>query len=232
MFLDIDYRFTATSPSTLIVPDESFKFVQSSICLPYQHLTKDLITDFKRNGKWVKKLGGQGNQKITQGYRTWSAMATRCNGGIGVSASYVGCSMSENFHNFDWFVDWCQIQFGYGNVGWHLDKDILVPGNRQYSESTCCFVPRELNNLLLRRKAARGDLPIGVSVKGGKYLASCSIGTGRTKHLGLYKTPEEAFFAYKVYKERLVKERAGLYRECVAPRVIEALLSYRVDITD
>lgn len=35
--------------------------------------------------------------------------------------------------------------------GWHLDKDILMQGNKFYSPETCCFVPFEINVLFRRR---------------------------------------------------------------------------------
>ena len=52
-----------------------------------------------------------------------------------------------------------------------------------------------------KRKAARGDLPKGVSLDKalGKYRASISI-AGKTKHLGLFATPEEAGKVYLAAK--------------------------------
>ena len=46
---------------------------------------------------------------------------------------------------------------------YHLDKDILVKGNKVYSPETCCFVPQEINSLLVTSVRSRGDQPIGVS---------------------------------------------------------------------
>lgn len=57
------------------------------------------------------------------------------------SPTYVGCSMSENFKNFQFFAEWCNGQVGFGNKGWHLDKDILLKGNKEYSESFVCSFP-------------------------------------------------------------------------------------------
>lgn len=33
--------------------------------------------------------------------------------------------------------------------GWHLDKDILLKGNKVYSPETCAFVPAKINSLLI-----------------------------------------------------------------------------------
>lgn len=61
-------------------------------------------------------------------------------------------------------------------VGWALDKDILVKGNKIYSPETCCFVPQEINNLFTKRKSCRGTLPIGVKYikENKKFSASFS----------------------------------------------------------
>lgn len=46
---------------------------------------------------------------------------------------------------------------------WHLDKDILVAGNKIYSPETCLFVPNRINSLLIRG-VKTGPLPLGVSM--------------------------------------------------------------------
>lgn len=51
-------------------------------------------------------------------------------------------------------------------------------------------------------------------------------------HLGYFSTPEEAFNAYKEAKEDYVKEVAEKWKDQIDPRVYEALMKYRVEITD
>lgn len=55
---------------------------------------------------------------------------------------------------------------------------------------------------------------------------------GATKYLGTFKTPEQAFQAYKHAKENHIKLLAEKYRGQIDPRAYEALLNYKVEITD
>lgn len=213
MFLDLDNRFTPTSP---IAPP-----------LPYRELGKNLISDFKIDGKWVKTIGSGKNRKMTLAYRTWCAMTSRPG-----KRNYKDCKISENFTDFQVFAEWCQHQKGYGNAGWQLDKDILSGEEKRYSETTCCFVPRDINNLFLKRDAARGAHPIGVSERNGKFYARCNVGKGYKVCLGCYDTPEEAFSAYKSFKEQLMRQTAADYRDQIDQHVYEALRHYSVSIMD
>ena len=124
-------------------------------------------------------------------------------------------------------------QIGFGNEGWHLDKDILVKGNKVYSPETCCFVPVELNSLLVNSRATRGEFPVGVyyDVSRSKFQSYIRM-HGKRKHLGRFVTPEEAFYAYKQAKEAYIKEVAELYKDQIDIRVYEALMKYEVDIND
>ena len=51
------------------------------------------------------------------------------------------------------------------------------------------------------------------------------------KYLGLFITPEQAFNAYKPFKEALCKELALKWKDEIDPRVYEAMMKWEVGIT-
>lgn len=175
------------------------------------------------------------DMKIVREYNIWRHMLDRCYSekSRGKCPSYKGCSVSENFKSYTYFYDWCNSQIGFNNKGWHLDKDILVKGNKVYSEDVCVFVPRDLNVLLTKRDALRGEFPIGVSycARDNLFAARCRIGSKEVR-LGSFRCPIKAFEVYKPFKEAYIKEQAELYKGRVDTRVYEALMSYEVCIDD
>lgn len=175
------------------------------------------------------------NGKKLPEYRVWRGLLARCyNSKTKLKTpSYDGCTVSDNFKHYSYFKDWCSSQIGFGEVGWELDKDILVRGNKVYSENTCVFVPKEVNLLLLTAKGIRGTHPIGVAFhkRSGSYRATISE-YDKQVHLGSYASSEDAFNAYKVAKEAYVKEVANKWKDKVDVRVYEALMNYQVEITD
>ena len=180
-----------------------------------------------------------GNKKRhTLQYQTWMSMIQRCYSEKFQikSPSYRGCSVSDNFKYYEYFYEWCNKQIGFGNKGWHLDKDLLVKGNKVYSEDTCVFLPLELNGLLVSCRSARGIYPIGVTYSKEKRKFTSSLRTGgkgrKYTQLGYYKTPEEAFYAYKKAKEEYIKEQANKWKNQIDPRAYNALMNYEVEITD
>jgi hypothetical protein len=116
----------------------------------------------------------------------------------------------------------------------HVEKDILVKGNKVYSPDRCIIAPHCINNLFPSCKARRGSLPIGVRLheQTGTYQAHCKNGNNKFKSLGYHSTPEEAFMAYKIYKEKLIKEIASEYKDSIPEKLYNALLNYQVEITD
>ena len=168
-------------------------------------------------------------------YFLWNHMLTRCYGKKAKLKlpSYEDCTASTNFKYFPYFKDWCSKQIGFGNEGWQLDKDILVKGNKIYSEDTCCFVPAEINSVFIKCDRSRGEYPLGVNYHKAtrKFVAQISYRKIKT-HLGLYDTAEDAFKAYKKSKEKLIKSRADRYLDVLDPRVYKAMVEYEVEIGD
>lgn len=173
------------------------------------------------------------NGKITKEYTLWRNMLKRCYSKpyLEKQPTYIGCSVSDNFKYYHLFHAWCQTQVGFGKEWYQLDKDLLIKGNKVYSEDTCVFIPSVLNSILLKTAAGRGLLPIGVTKNGKGFRAQCSIG-GKEKSLGTFDTPELAFIAYKTFKEAHIKEQAELYKNEIEPRAYQALINYKVDIED
>ena len=168
-------------------------------------------------------------------YQVWKGMLERCYSDKfqAKKPTYKGCIVSENFVCYPYFKKWCNKQIGFDQVGWHLDKDILSKGNKVYSEDTCCFVPQEINSLLVRSNATRGKYPLGVSylTRLGMFEASVSLG-GRNKRIGRFYNAQEAFYAYKEVKESYIKEVANKWKDQIDPRVYNALMSWNIEITD
>ena len=172
----------------------------------------------------------------TKEYDLWNGMLTRCYSDSYKKKhpTYEGCEVSDNFKSYEYFYEWCHEQTGFGNEGWQLDKDLLTKGNKVYSETTCVFIPSEINTLLIKRVASRGEHLIGVSwSKTNKaFMARVGKSKGKREHLGFFKTELEAFIAYKHAKEYFIKEQANKWKSQIDPRAYEALMNYTVEITD
>ena len=174
-------------------------------------------------------------RKPIKEYDLWRGMLERCydNKRQTRYPTYKDCTVSENFKYFPFFKDWCNNQIGFGLEGWCLDKDLLIKGNKVYSEDTCCFVPAEINSLFVNCSKTRGDSAIGTcySKAHKKYLSNIRK-CGKLIHLGHFDSEIEAFLAYKQAKESYIKEVANKWKDQIDQRVYEALMHYQVEITD
>ena len=172
----------------------------------------------------------------TKEYELWTHMLQRCYSDKSKkkNPTYIGCEVSDNFLRYEYFYEWCHIQVGFNNKDWQLDKDLLVKGNKVYNEFTCVFLPHEINSVLTKSTASRGEHLIGVSwnKKANAFKAQVNKGKGRREYLGLFNTEIEAFEAYKKAKESFVKEQAGKWKSQIDPRAYNALMNYEVNIDD
>ena len=77
------------------------------------------------------------------------------------SPTHEGCEVSDNFKSYEYFYEWRHSQVGFGIEGFELDKELLIKCNKVYSESTCAFLPKEINSVLTKSTAIRGEYLIG-----------------------------------------------------------------------
>lgn len=174
------------------------------------------------------------NRKCTKYYNVWKGILERCYNPkyIKKRPTYTGCEVHSSWHNFQVFAKWVDENY-YEIEGERmaLDKDILCKGNKIYSPDTCIFVPTRINSLFTKNNKCRGNLPVGVTYKNQKYVASCNTNE-KKKHLGYYNTPDEAFQVYKNFKEKEIKKVAEEYKNKIPQKLYEAMLRYQVDIDD
>ncbi|QWU14220.1 hypothetical protein SAMN04487895_101510 [Paenibacillus sophorae] len=97
------------------------------------------------------------NNIKTPQYIKWFSMFNRC---YDVNYQkdnprYIGCTVSDEFHNYQNFAKWYDKKIYPCSYKLELDKDLLVEGNKTYSPSTCCFLPKELNAALNSKRNDR-----------------------------------------------------------------------------
>ena len=176
------------------------------------------------------------NGVLTKEYVLWRGMLKRCYNDVYKKRypTYEGCKVSNKFKNYEYFYEWCHKQIGFDVKGWHLDKDLLIKGNKVYSEDSCIFIPSEINLLLVKNTASRGEHLIGVywHNKRKAFEARVRKNKGKQEYLGLFKTELEAFNAYKEAKETYIKEQAEKWKSQIDERAYNALMNYQVEITD
>ena len=150
--------------------------------------------------------------------------------------TYIDCYVCDEWLCFQNFAEWFyQNYYEIENERMHLDKDILVKGNKIYSPETCVFVPNRINTLFVKQQRKRGEYPIGVSPhkRADVLQASCNI-SEKQEYLGRFSLnkPFQAFTCYKNYKENYIKKVADEYKNLIPSELYEALYKWEVEIND
>ena len=226
---DIDIYFPEYDYTVNHVQYGNFK--KGKISCPYEKCTYGV--GYLGEGKYKSIENG----KHTKCYNTWNNMLKRCYDPKlqERQPTYKDCEVCEEWHNFQNFAKWYNDNY-YEVPGerMHLDKDILIKGNKIYSRDTCLFVPNRINLLFTYKRNNKLKLPSGISPNGSKYQVMCHDGSGKRIILGTYETINEAFTIYKEFKERVIKQVADEYysKGLIPKKVQDALYKYEVLITD
>ncbi len=134
-------------------------------------------------------------------YIKWSGILERvyCKKKHMKNPTYKDCTLQESWLIFSNFKSWMEKQDWKGK---EIDKDILIQGNKHYSEETCVFVTTKINNFLLACDKSRGNYMLGVHLKQRThdfvYGATCQNPiTNRCEHIGYFDTELKAHIAWK-----------------------------------
>lgn len=181
------------------------------------------------------------NGKDIKEYKTWQDMLKRCFDSKYKEKhrTYHTAICCDEWLLFENFYEWLHKQENFNKwlngTNWAIDKDISIKWNKVYSPEFCYLVPHNVNKLFTKRDSLRGNFPIGVTKNTKGFRAECNNQLiNKRESLGTYSTTEQAFQAYKFYKENLIKQVAqteflngNITKECY-----NAMLNYIVEITD
>lgn len=108
-------------------------------------------------------------------YNSWASMLARCYRKRLKEKypTYIDCSTIEDWHNYQAYAEYYESD-RFRQDGWHLDKDLLIKGNKLYSPETCIFLPKELNNsgLSFESTASKhGYKGVAICPQSGKWMS-------------------------------------------------------------
>lgn len=173
-------------------------------------------SDFKTN----ENIEGKTRQHPA--YRLWVSVIMRCYSEDfhKLYPTYAGCTVCEDWKLFSNFNKWYKENY---KEGYHLDKDILFPGNKLYSPRTCLFVPRWINVFVTDSNKTRGEYKIGVyfNKQVAKFEARCNLDDKRV-YLGLFNNEDDTHRAWLDYKfKQLIDNKQTI--DDIDPRLYSAL---------
>ena len=175
--------------------------------------------------------------KSNTAYSIWNGIYKRCYKDNDIYEGSFMCDLWK--YDKDTFAEWWSAEYyECDGESMAVDKDLLLPGNKEYAPDKCCIIPQTLNTMLSNCKKhksmwknARTDLPLGVRYdsKMNMYYGTIKpYGHDETIRLSYWNTPEEAFEEYKRHKQADILIMADKYKNKVPKKVYDALLRFEV----
>lgn len=143
--------------------------------------------------------------KQSLAYSGWSNMLYRCYSPEAEikNPTYKDCTVHKDWYNFQNYAEWFYTNY---KEGYHVDKDLSCKGNKLYSEGTCIFIPRKVNNFLSGEERHKDGTLLGCHRIEGKDYYSAHVGnhnTGKLDFLGCYKNQNMCHMVYRIAKYTL-----------------------------
>ena len=170
------------------------------------------------------------NMTDSRFYKIWHSMIRRCYSSYYQKSkpNYVGVKVCDRWLRFSNFLEDVS-KIPYSDVDdYQLDKDIVGNG-LLYSLETVCFVPREINQALI--KSNKSEKLKGCYRIENRFIPSIRSGgmVDISKELMVkasYPTQEEAFKVYKSVKREFLKRLACKYKGFISKEVFDTLYKY------
>lgn len=140
--------------------------------------------------------------------------------------TYKDVTVCTEWHCFQNFASWYEENWKPYMEGWHLDKDILLKGNKIYSPETCAFVPSELNTLFNFLNMLKTNPLLGIRLIKGRYQVR--LGKNKSSSSKTFNTETEALQAYKTSKEIHIKEMAEKWKHLISKEVYQIMCNYKI----
>ena len=181
-------------------------------------------------GVGYRGVGPYNSQNSKGARQTWTNMLKRVYDPreLKKAPTYIGCSVCEEWHNFQNFAEWYHKQPNAEKKGFDLDKDLMVWGNKVYGPDACSFVPHLINSLLTNNGKSKGECPKGVKKNNGSFIAEMSTENGSIRSKTV-PTVEEACRLYKKMKEDRVREVAERNKDLIHPTVYQNLMDWKLE---
>lgn len=138
-------------------------------------------------------------------YSVWHDMIRRCfSSSFKIkNPTYKNCSVCEEWLTFSNFKSWMESQEWEGK---QLDKDIIEPGNKEYSPDKCAFISSSMNCLFNVSKHRPGKmLGVYASSSGNRFKAYMRTSC-KSNFLGSFETEDEAAVSYLMAKIEFAKK--------------------------
>lgn len=161
-----------------------------------------------------------GHKTNNKAYTIWYQILKRCYSYDynKKTKAYKDCIVCDEWLHFPTFKKWYDKNF---KKGCDLDKDLL--GENLYSPKTCCFIPPQLNTVLITGK--------GISKSGNKFRVRISK-KGKDVSLGSFNTKFEALMKYKYEKKLEINRVAKSFfdRKIIDENIYKSFLNYEVKV--
>lgn len=169
----------------------------------------------------------------TKFYQIWHSMIRRCYSEVYQKnkPNYKGVKVEPSWLRFSNFKnDVLNIPYSSycDSHGYQMDKDIFSGRDKIYSKSTVCFIPSEINSMLI--KSTRDGKYIGCYKHENRFIPSVRSKdmVEISKKLSIkasYTTEEEAVEAYKKVKMFQLIKVVDKYRGLIDDKVCDALVN-------